>query len=744
MRKIYTFMIAFLMVLMGFMALTIPTTAGEIPCPNKETMTIVSDTSDMWWSGADVNDIDTSDYIVPPVDGWSYAVSVSWPSNFPAFWNNQLTDRDGTADYKAILNAEPSADWIWSQQPIPTGKTYTGDIVFFKKEFTIPNNAFGITADLYIDADNGYYFYVNGDWSGTPVGFPNIDNGFEPGYNPTNFYYSSITPTEGAGPGATPSATYETPGNLYPLEASIESDTPPSANSGQWKWITKYDISGLVQGDNTLQIVAINEHAPPETTGNPAGLIYKLVIKYMVPSIEKTVTPNSGYLGDILPVELDVCVPCDYTMTVEDHLPTFLNYVPGTFEVDGTPVLPTITDNVISTDVECGGHTITFDTQIIQVEAEEYGEYNWAYLVYDGETVAEDSAWVKTYPYEGFTKYACLILSGPEDDTYIDLNEDVHWKFYIIVENIYDYTINDVVITDRLAAELEIDNVDYVSKGDFYYPKKGNVKMTWEIGTLAPGEEAKLVLEISTKMNKKWQEYTSAGTYEINSGAVVKFIGLNGFQHSAHTGQILFDVPDYWPYCTSGWRCPGITSTSDHIQVLNYIPADVRDDKLESNDYIRVWKEFSGELPVDLYYDLDEGRNAREDGPAEIGALYIPAGTPVCVFMVHFDSEGANTYKQYSDLSLTFGADILGVIISGGDLGTFANRDLMFAADDQIGNSGTIYPSKTGDNYLRGYDVNYGINIDDAEFNGDTVVFDTFVANAHDQMRVIVPMVWGP
>jgi len=82
---------------------------------------------------------------------------------------------------------------------------------------------------------------------------------------------------------------------------------------------------------------------------------------------------------------------------------------------------------------------------------------------------------------------------------------------------------------------------------------------------------------------------------------------------------------------------------------------------------------------------------------------------------------------------------LLGLIISGGNLGTFAGKDLMFAADSNIGYSETIYPTTSGVDYLRGFDVNYGSNLDDAVFNGAMVEFTLWVINAHDSMRIILP-----
>jgi len=237
-----------------------------------------SDTTDLIWSGADSGDIDSSGYIVPSGDAvWNNAV-LAWvhPS-----WNGGLTPGDRKA---ILLTSTPPASWIWSTNPVTLGASYTGDILFVKKAFDIPNCAVGIQATLYITADNGYYFYVNDDWSGTPLG----SDGFMAGYSPTNFYYTSDGSTNLGG--GENSAGYETAGNLYPLEAGI------STALGPWSGIEMYDISSHVQGgSNELQIVAINEHAPPHSySSNPGGLIYKLVVSYDTASFV-SLTPDIAY-----------------------------------------------------------------------------------------------------------------------------------------------------------------------------------------------------------------------------------------------------------------------------------------------------------------------------------------------------------------------------------------------------------------------------------------------------------------
>jgi len=249
-------------VLSVFAALPIP-----VHAPVPHTDTYKSDTTDYWWAGANSGHIDGSNYIVPPSDAvWNPAV-FCWEHSS---WNTNLNP----ATRKAQLFAPPAADWIWKRYQVTLGESYTGDIVFFKKQIDIPADAYGITADLLImTADNSYYFYVNDDWSGTPTGIASFLGGF----NPTNFYYISDGINNLGG--GTNSVPYETVGNVYPKDGAI------STSVGDWSSIESWNIAGLLHtGQNWLQIVAINEHAPPQgVTSNPAGLIYKLVISYQTP-----------------------------------------------------------------------------------------------------------------------------------------------------------------------------------------------------------------------------------------------------------------------------------------------------------------------------------------------------------------------------------------------------------------------------------------------------------------------------
>jgi hypothetical protein len=183
--------------------------------------------------------------------------------------------------------------------------------------------------------------------------------------------------------------------------------------------------------------------------------------------------------------------------------------------------------------------------------------------------------------------------------------------------------------------------------------------------------------------------------------------------------------------------CPSITGWSSNIDVLSTPPVDVQVGALESDQYVRVWEEYMGPLSADLAYDLDEDREARDHGPNP-SPLVIPSGTYVCSYYVHLDNVGPSSTVQHAGY-LTFDAPILGLIISGGNLGTFAGKDLLFASDTSIGYSGTTYPPSSGVNYWRGFDVNYGNNLDDAVFSNNRVDFTMWVVNAHDSMRIILP-----
>jgi hypothetical protein len=275
-----------------------------------------------------------------------------------------------------------------------------------------------------------------------------------------------------------------------------------------------------------------------------------------VPDIQKTWCCGNEYtevwLGSTRLVNIMAVVPYA-PMTVADHLPENLSYVSGTFKVDGSYKTPYVDGHVVSyTFYTPGTYSITF---VVLCDSAPYKwtsptEENIAYLIYDDpeNPIDEDNAFVTQHSYCGFKKEADLVVGGP----IIEINEDVQWAFHIEVKNIFaDETLYNVVVTDRLGAELEVDDepAAYATKGTFTAERKGNVKIEWTIGELAPGETVHLYMWISTRLKGKKQSYTSCGEYEWNSGATLKFnYGMGGVQYSAHTGQMVFYVPGPWPF----------------------------------------------------------------------------------------------------------------------------------------------------------------------------------------------------
>lgn len=137
-----------------------------------------------------------------------------------------------------------------------------------------------------------------------------------------------------------------------------------------------------------------------------------------------------------------------------------------------------------------------------------------------------------------------------DGDGIIEVGEKVTFEIMILSHNYQPTTAYNVIMEDRFAAELEL--VDWYCEGTYeddpvFYTAKNKGKsalmMYWYIGTHDPGEEAIIHLTLATGLtpNGKHQEYTSSGTYELNSGAVVKKI-YDGVQYSYETGQLIIEV----------------------------------------------------------------------------------------------------------------------------------------------------------------------------------------------------------
>jgi len=152
-------------------------------------------------------------------------------------------------------------------------------------------------------------------------------------------------------------------------------------------------------------------------------------------------------------------------------------------------------------------------------------------------------------PFCWFNKYIYVDGSWMIAPTQVTIPLGIDYSALIGIQVVAPVTIENVVVTDRFGAEYEITDPFpiLITHGNASYETKGKsekVFLTWNIGTLAEGETATLIFEISTDLNPAGkQEYTSPGCYELNSGAVLKFT-YNGKKYSAYTLPITVLVVD--------------------------------------------------------------------------------------------------------------------------------------------------------------------------------------------------------
>ncbi len=130
-------------------------------------------------------------------------------------------------------------------------------------------------------------------------------------------------------------------------------------------------------------------------------------------------------------------------------------------------------------------------------------------------------------------------------DGIIEVGEPVWFLEVIQVHNPSSMNWMNTTVKDRWGAEIDV-TAATPSMGTATLTTKGkSVKefLAWNVGTLAPGHTANLVLRAMTDLNPGGhQSYSSCGRYEYNSGAVLKFL-VDDEQYSFETGSIWLEVP---------------------------------------------------------------------------------------------------------------------------------------------------------------------------------------------------------
>jgi hypothetical protein len=135
-------------------------------------------------------------------------------------------------------------------------------------------------------------------------------------------------------------------------------------------------------------------------------------------------------------------------------------------------------------------------------------------------------------------------LSGPSSVT---VGEEATWEITIEVSASEDVT--DVVVKDGMGADLDEIVVGTPSQGTADAAKKGKGKMgatmvTWEVGDLAAGESATLVVTVTTGENPTGkQEFTTAELgHELDGGASASYWYEGMEYESPETEPLTVDV----------------------------------------------------------------------------------------------------------------------------------------------------------------------------------------------------------
>ena|SRR3972149_1139688 len=135
----------------------------------------------------------------------------------------------------------------------------------------------------------------------------------------------------------------------------------------------------------------------------------------------------------------------------------------------------------------------------------------------------------------------------------VEVREEVQWLFVIVVGNGYapgsspGVVFEDVVVTDHLGAELEIDSPFpwWATQGTAEYyttGKSDKVHLTWYVGDLTYMQFETLGFYVSTDINPAGNhEYTTPGEYYLNSGPEMKY-KINGVQYSLTLNQLMVTV----------------------------------------------------------------------------------------------------------------------------------------------------------------------------------------------------------
>lgn len=122
----------------------------------------------------------------------------------------------------------------------------------------------------------------------------------------------------------------------------------------------------------------------------------------------------------------------------------------------------------------------------------------------------------------------------------------VYWQLQIDVSYADSTDLTNVIVKDTLPAELVLINTTVTTGSTSTADKKGATKITWDIGTMSPGDSETLTMWISTAetpgqgagKGKPKYHFSSAGEYSLNNGATVEGVHASGEIEAGPTDEI--------------------------------------------------------------------------------------------------------------------------------------------------------------------------------------------------------------
>jgi hypothetical protein len=142
------------------------------------------------------------------------------------------------------------------------------------------------------------------------------------------------------------------------------------------------------------------------------------------------------------------------------------------------------------------------------------------------------------------------LISTGDGDMDIETGEEIVMHVQIVAGNYGDQSLpletwEDVVVKDRFGAEWELASPLSASQGTASYSTVGGssqLRIIWNVGTIPTYTMATLDFDIRTDHNPAGkQEFTTPGTYAINSGPTLK-CNIDGVQNSFTMNQVFITV----------------------------------------------------------------------------------------------------------------------------------------------------------------------------------------------------------